>query len=252
MHKLKDWVIDYAHLLRGGAAMYFYRNPPRHYLDFILPHKAAVILLPGFLEKWGFMKNLGDYISRHGHPTYIVPKLGHNISDIPSGARIVRMVLVQALPQLGHHLPNVHASAQLIRHLLDKYDIEQAVFVAHSKGGLVGKYYLAHFNQDEKVRGMVAIATPFSGSALAKLIPHSSFQELTANNQIIQDLEKHREVNHRIISIYPQFDNHIWTPDASHLDGAENIQVNISGHHRVLFDKQAKALVLKCIGKLAD
>lgn len=251
MHKLKDWLVDYVHLLRGGVAMYVHREPPKHYLDFILPHKSAVILLPGFLEKWGFMKTLGDYISLHGHPTYIVPNLGYNITDIPSGAKTVRLIILQALPKIGHHLPNVHASAKLIHDLLNKYDIEQAVFVAHSKGGLVGKYYLIHLNQDKRVRGMVAIATPFAGSALAKLVPHSSFQELAAGNAIIQDLEKNLTVNSQIISIYPKFDNHIWTPGASYLEGGENIEVSISGHHKVLFDKQTKELVLKCIDKLS-
>src|ERR1041384_1579098 len=48
--------------------------------------------------------------------------------------------------------------------------LEQVVFVAHSKGGLVGKRVMAHPAISRRVRGMVAVATPFGGSTYARLM----------------------------------------------------------------------------------
>lgn len=247
--KLKHWLIDYVHLLRGGVAMYIHRNPPPNYIDSELS-KTPIILVPGFLEKWGFLKPLGDFLASNGHPIFVIPRLGHNIADIPSASSTLRQVVVQALPNLGHHIQDVRIEAKKLRQYIDQQNLSQVVIVAHSKGGLIGKYYLVHQNQDQRVVGMVAVATPFKGSALAKLIPHPSVQELTARHQIIQALETHKAVNHQIISIYPTFDNHIWTENGSFLEGAENIQVKLNGHHRVLFDRGVQNLILKSVDKL--
>jgi triacylglycerol lipase len=251
MKKVAYWLIDYVYLFRGGAAMYLHRNPPGHYTNFVVEDKSPVILVPGFLEKWGFLKRLGDFISLKGHPTYIVPDLGHNIADVPSASKTLRLVVLQAVSGSRHYLPDIQKGAKKLREVLENQNIQRAVIVAHSKGGLIGKYYLVHHNQDKRVVGMVAIAAPFAGSALARLVPHPSAQELVARHKLIQDLEKHSGINHQIISIYPTFDNHIWTENGSFLEGAENIQVSLSGHNRVLFNKDVKKLVLKSVEKLS-
>lgn len=231
--------------------MYWHRHPPRHYLDFILPDHTPVILIPGLLEKWGFMKNLGDYLSRHGHPVHVVPQLGYNIVNIPTAAKTVRFFLLHLLPGRKHPMPVLPKAADRIRELIDRHNLDRVVFVAHSKGGLIGKYYMIHHNRDGRVKGLVAVATPFTGSKLAKLVPHDSFQELREGQKILQDLESHKAVNHRIVSIYPKFDYHIWTKDASYLEGAENICLDLYGHHKVLFNRKTKQLILDSIEKFA-
>lgn len=239
------------HLARGAAAMYWHKHPPAHYLDFMLPDHTPVILLPGLLEKWGFMKNLGDYLSRQGHPVHIVPQLGYNIVDIPSAAKTVQFFLRHLLPGKKHSIPLLPEKAQLIRELIDRHALDRVVFVAHSKGGLIGKYYMVHHNHDNRVKGLVAVATPFNGSKLAKLVPHDSFREMREGQKILHDLEVHKAVNQRIVSIFPKFDNHIWAKDASYLEGAENICLDTHGHHKVLFNKETKLLIVKAVEKLS-
>lgn len=70
--------------------MYFRHQTPKHYLEYVVKGKAPVIILPALLSRWGFLKPLGDYISLRGHPTYVVPKLGNNLKDIPRSAELVR------------------------------------------------------------------------------------------------------------------------------------------------------------------
>ncbi|OYV39115.1 MAG: hypothetical protein B7Z81_03735 [Acidocella sp. 20-61-6] len=136
--------------------------------------------------------------------------------------------------------------------MIEKENLSGVVLVAHSKGGLIGKYLLAHDNADSRVSGMVAIATPFSGSAMANPIQHDLFRELQTDSEFIKDLEKHDAVNARIISIIPEYDNHVWAERGSYLDGAaENIRVSVKGHHKALFDGAVSSATIRSIEKIA-
>lgn len=227
------WARDYFYLARGGVAMLWHRDPPAHYLDYVIPGKVPVILIPGIMGKWSFMKELGDRISLNGHPVLVVPDLKYNLFSIPYAAEILRGAM-DAFPKL-HVKGAVPAAAQRI------------AIVGHSKGGLIGKYLMVHYNVDNMVCGMVAIATPFSGSRLARMVPHRAFRELAPEHTLIRDLENHREVNKKIISIIPEYDNHIWAPQGSFLEGAENIRVPVEGHHKVLFSPEVGHEVLRAL-----
>lgn len=226
MAKIIDWIRDYSYLFNAGTTMYFFKNPPKHYLNYTEKGKNPIIILPGILGKWSFMKSLTDKLSLSGYPVYVVPKLRNNLFNIP-------------------------LSAKLVRDLIEENKIENAIIVAHSKGGLIGKYLLNFENRDKKVLGMVSIAAPFSGSSIVKLIPHKSFLELLPDSYIIKKLKEKSEVNKKIISIIPAFDNHIWSDSGSYLDGAlENVTVSSKGHHKIIFDKGLKDIIIKSINKI--
>jgi pimeloyl-ACP methyl ester carboxylesterase len=212
---------------------------------------VPVVLIPGVLGKWGFMKHLGDQISLLGHPVYVIPKLGYNVFSIPTSAQKLKVVIAHVFPSLGHTIPKVQKGAEHVKALLAKENLKGVVLVAHSKGGLIGKYFLAHYNSDQRVLGMVAVATPFTGSRLAKFIPITAIKEMQTDSKIIHDLEAHTKANQSIISIIPEYDNHVWAEKGSFLAGAQNIEVLVHGHHKALFDKQVIDLVLKSIEKIS-
>lgn len=227
MENIGTWLVDYAYMIRGGITMYLYRNPPKHYLGYVLEGKVPVILIPGVFGRWAFLKQLGDKISMAGHPVYIVPKLGNNLKDIPT-------------------------SASLVREIIDQNKLNNAVLIAHSKGGIIGKYLMVHFNKDNKVKSMISIATPYSGSLMSKLMPIRAVRsELDVNSRLIKDLSSHKEVNSKIVSISPVFDNHIWAKGGSHLEGAENIKINEKGHHKIVYSKELENLILKYLDRMS-
>lgn len=227
MNKIITWIKDYAHMFSAGAIMYFTHTPPKHYLGHVIDGKVPVIILPGIFNRWAFLKPIADHISLLGHPVYIVPKLGDNIKDIPTSAKEVCEVIRE------NNLKNI-------------------IIVGHSKGGLIGKQILAHEDKEEKVKGLIAIATPFHGSLIGKLIPHYSVKELLSDSNIIRDLESHSEVNKKIVSIIPSYDNHVWHEEGSYLQGAkENIKVKTSGHHRILKDKTVWDKVVEWIERIS-
>ena len=206
------WIIDYFYLLLGNLLMLIHKNPPKHYLDFVVKGKVPIILIPGISNKWGFLKKLADTISHLGHAVYVVDELGSNLFDIPSSAKIVRTII-------------------------DENKLKKVILIGHSKGGVIGKYLLVHNNKDHKVIRLIAIAAPFSGTSIANHLPYKSFKELSPKSKIIQELDSNSKVNSKIISIMPEFDNHVWSEKGSHLEGALNIKVPIKGHHKIVFDK---------------
>ena len=223
--KVMSWIVDYGYMVRGALTGLVYFHPPQHYLGHRTEGKFPVVIIPGIFGRWSFMKPIGDSISLLGHPVYIVPKLGYNLFSIPLSAEIVEKVISTISHKEGE---------------------KGIILVAHSKGGLIGKYFLAHHNQNKKVIGMVSIATPYSGSSMAKLFPSiTPFKELDIESNVLRDLERHSIVNQNIISLFPEYDNHVWAKQGSFLEGAINRAVPVHGHHRVVFDTQMKEEVLQ-------
>ncbi len=227
MKNLLSWIVDYHYMMKGAVQGVIHRDPPHHYLGHITEGRVPVILIPGVLGRWSFLKDLGDKISLQGHPVYILPRLGYNLFSIPNSAKMI------------HTLIN--------RITKEHKEFKNAVIVAHSKGGLIGKYFLTHYNDNNLVTGMISIATPYSGSHMADNIPLTAIQELRQESKVIQNLTQSQEANHRIVSIIPEYDNHVWSEKGSYLEGAKNIHVQVHGHHKVVFDKGVQELILNTI-----
>ncbi len=222
MKKTVYWIIDYYYLLAGKVSMHIYKNPPIHYLNFVVKGKNPVILIPGISNKWGFLKKLGDSLSLAGHPIYVSQLLGPNLLDIS-------------------------ASAKIIKKIIDENNLKKVMIIGHSKGGLIGKYLLMNSNKDKRIKRLIAIATPFSGTDIASLASHKSFKELLPKSKIIEKINSNKTVNSKIISIMPVFDNHVWSKNGSFLQGALNIKVPTKGHHKIVFDKSVIKKIIEII-----
>lgn len=226
-HRLKVWVHDYLYMIHGAFSSLVYIKPPKHYLGNVLDGKIPVVIIPGIFSKWGIMKKIADSISKLGHPVYIVPKLGYNLYTVPDSSKIVADVI-------------------------DQEKLTNVILLAHSKGGLIGKHALIHHNKQNKIIGLVAIATPYSGSSMAELIPLDPIQELLKDSHVIKDLDTNTEVNNKIVSICPEYDNHVWSEKGSHLDGAKNILVTVKGHHKIVYDPDVIEIVKQSIEKITQ
>lgn len=216
--KLGHWIKDYLHVVHRHSYTFIYRKPPTHYLGHIVHGKNPIILIPGVFEKWHFLKAIADPLSLAGHPVYVLEHMGYNTKEIPH-------------------------TAKLIKELIDKEKLQNVVIIAHSKGGLIGKYILSFCNKDKKIKRVIAIASPFGGSRITRFIPHRAIKELSPNSKIIKELSERTEVNHLITSIFGTFDNHVWPESSCYLEGAKNIQVEVYGHHKILFDRKIREII---------
>lgn len=211
------WARDYGYIVGRQARGFLERDVPATFPN---GESRPVVLLAGVLEPWTLLLPAARRLNAAGHPVHVVPELAYNLTTVTEAARVA----------LG---------------AVRSRDLRDVVLVAHSKGGLVGKQMLAD-DGEGRLAGLVAIATPFHGSSLARLLPSRTIRALGPEDPAIVDLSGRNELNARITSIYPSFDPHI--PDGSQLPGATNIPVAAMGHFRILSDPEVLDAVVAAAG----
>ncbi|WP_460525913.1 alpha/beta hydrolase [Conyzicola nivalis] len=133
-------------------------------------------------------------------------------------------------------------ASELVDAYLDEHDLSDVLLVAHSKGGLIGKYVMVKGAAARRVRGMVAIAAPFSGSRYARYLFLPSLRIFSPKDAVIVSLARELVANERIVSVFGEFDPHI--PGGSYLPGAKNVRLDTGGHFRVLAHPRVIAEVM--------
>ena len=166
----------------------------------------AVVLLPGIYEPAAFVAPLARWLTARGHRVVTVPELGWNLHSIPR-------------------------SAQMVGAYLTGLGVRDAVLVAHSKGGLIGKQLMVS-DASGLVAGMVAVATPFEGHRFSRLGPTEALRGFHTEDPVILSLAADLEANTRIVTVRAEVD-----PVAFHgteLPGATNLTLPVVGHFRIL------------------
>ncbi|PJI91119.1 esterase/lipase family protein [Luteimicrobium subarcticum] len=205
---------DYAFGLRrqmswpGGS--HAYEHPAR-------PTGRTVVLVPGVWEPWQFLRPLAELLHAHGVSVHTLPELGYNHRPIERAARTLGDSLVER-------------------------DLRDVVLVAHSKGGLIGKLAMLQHDPDGRIASMVAVSSPFSGSAIARWVPLRSVRAFHPADATILALAAEVDVNGRITSAHPSWDPLI--PSGSFLEGAEDVVLATPGHFRPLTDPRLRTLLL--------
>ena len=147
-------------------------------------HAAADRAAARLWETWHFLKPLVEHLHRAGHPVHVLANLGWNGGTVDA------------------------AAALTVEHLRE-HDLTDAVVVAHSKGGLIGKAAMLDAVDGGRIRAMAAISTPFSGSIYARYAPIRTIRAFSPRDPTTLRLAANLEVNARITSIYGAFDPHI-------------------------------------------
>jgi len=214
------WLLDYAYVLRAQLSNASSRSDAQTYRN---PDATgpSVILIPGIYEKWQFMEPVARLLRHHSYDVHVVEGLGYNRQSIEDMARAVSDYIDQA-------------------------QLREIVIIAHSKGGLIGKYLLMNANTPGNIKGLIALNTPFSGSLYAYLfLLFKSIRIFTPRSPILTYLAHNRQVNTSIVSIYGRFDPHI--PRGSRLEGAHNIKLETYGHFRIVDDPLVHNAILDAL-----
>ncbi|NQX13294.1 alpha/beta hydrolase [Microbacteriaceae bacterium VKM Ac-2855] len=214
MQKARWWAQDYAYALYWQARSV----GPTDATDFLAGSERPVVMIPGIWESWSFLRPLIEPLHAAGHPVHVLAELRRNGRPVVDTAR--------------------HVAAYLA-----KNDLTDVVLVAHSKGGLIGKYLMADRDPQGRVDSMVAVATPFGGSRYAPFLVLKSLRAFSPRDATTLLMAKNHAVNTRITSIYASFDPHI--PEGSLLPGARNVELPTGGHFRILADPTTLRHVLE-------
>lgn len=189
----------------------------------------TVVLLPGILENPRYLAPMAQWLAGKGH-------------------------VVHQLPALGWNLRGLNRSVEKGFEALHALGVEDAVIVAHSKGGLIGKAMLLDPRSDGMLRGMIAVATPFEGSSLwdrvqrSQVLRRSPLGMFHPEHPELATLIAEREVNRKIVSLSPAFDQMI--PGGSFLAGATNEVLEVEGHFRAVSTPSAWEVVHRYIDDL--
>lgn len=209
--------LDYAWAFSTRAGYLRDRRPPAELSE---GTGRPVLMIPGVHEPWRYLLTVGRRLHAAGHPVHVLPELGYNV------------------------LP-IEETAALAQRYLDDNDLRDVVVVGHSKGGIVGKHMMAVDDRQQRVRGLVAIASPFSGSDRAKYVPLRSLRPFLPGDPLLGSLAANLELNSRITSIFTEVDHVI--PNGSVLEGATNIAIPIVGHFRLLSDPRVVDAVVEAV-----
>lgn len=209
------WIADYAYAVVWQARAFFSRTDPG---DFGSGEGRPIVVLPGVYETWRFLQPLITELHDRGHPVHVITALGRNRWPVPRAA--------------GH-----------VAEYLRRHDLDDVVIVAHSKGGLVGKQVMADAAIGSRVRGMVAVASPFAGSVYGRLMLVPTLRAFSPSAPGILALAREVAPNAHIVSVYGEFDPHI--PGGSELEGARNVRLETGGHFRILAHPRVIAEVVR-------
>ena len=205
------WASDYAYAAnRQVAAAFSTKDPSTMHVG----ERAPLLVIPGIYESWKFLLPLVAEAHERGHPIYVVRPLKLNLR------------------------PVIESAADVSAYL-EKNDLSGVIILAHSKGGLIGKQVMIQPDGQRRIDGMVAVATPFGGSAYARVMLAPSLRIFSPTDATIRALALEDAVNSHIVSIYGKFDPHI--PSGSELAGAKNVRLDTGGHFRILAHPQILA-----------
>ena len=215
LQKAVWWAQDYVYAAVWQVRGFLSRVQPASFRD---GTKAPVVIIPGVYENWQFMMPVIQAIHDAGHPVHVVTVLQRNKLKVPDAARLV----AQHLEEAG---------------------LRDAILVAHSKGGLIGKYTMLSLDPEHRIDRMIAVCAPFSGSRYARYMLLPSLRIFSPRNALTLQMSRELAINSRITSIYGPFDPHI--PEGSVLPGATNIELPVAGHFRILGDPATARIIVE-------
>lgn len=132
----------------------------------------------------------------------------------------------ELVPQLGERIAMVCQAT----------GADRVVLVAHSMGGLVCRSYLARHGSD-RVERLITIASPHSGSELARIGIGKNAREMEPGSRWLKDLGQ-AGLPVPAVAIRTAHDNFVMPQDNQRLPGAIDVALEAIGHLAVLFSRR--------------
>ncbi|TQK52378.1 alpha/beta hydrolase family protein [Streptomyces sp. SLBN-118] len=179
------------------------------------PVHPPVVLLHGFVDNRSVFVLLRRALARHGRQQVECLNYSPLTCDIRTAAEL-----------LGRHIEQI--CARTGRREVD--------VVGHSLGGLIARYYVQCLGGDLRVRTLVTLGTPHSGTAIAPLASaHPIVRQMRAGSAVIAELAKPAPgCRTRFVSFWSDLDQLMVPVETACIDHpdltAQNVQVTGIGH----------------------
>lgn len=191
------------------------------------PSLPTIVPVTGVFERWDFVIPLLDRLNRAGYPIFVIDELGRNYGSIRSNAHAVRAAIERA-------------------------GIDRAIILGHSKGAMTGKVVMLEQGDGtpRPVLGMVALAPPFGGTGLLTFAPRGTeLGMFRPDSRESVGLDAHEEVDDRIVTIQPMWDELVWQSGA--VRRGANVVIPVVGHGLLIGDPRTADSVEQAVRLLA-
>ena len=125
--------------------------------------------------------------------------------------------------------------AEEVERICEETGFERIHVVAHSLGGIIGRYYVTRLGGDERVHTLVTLGAPHGGTLMAHLLPTALTRQLRPGSALMRDLGAPAPAcRTRVIAFWSDTDEAIVPASngALHQEGVDvtNIELHGVGH----------------------
>ncbi|MZD09395.1 alpha/beta fold hydrolase [Streptomyces sp. SID5785] len=179
------------------------------------PERPPVLLLHGFIDNRSVFVLLRRALSEHG--TRHLESL--NYSPLTSDVRAAAALL-----------------GRQVEELCERTGQERIDIVGHSLGGLIARYYVQRLGGDRRVRTVVTLGTPHSGTRVAPFADaHPIVRQMRPGSSVVEELrEPAPGCRTRFVSFWSDLDQIMVPLETACVDHpdliAENVRVTGIGH----------------------
>ncbi|MEU9150806.1 alpha/beta fold hydrolase [Streptomyces sp. NPDC048417] len=183
----------------------------------LLPVRTAppVVLLHGFIDNRSVFVLLRRTLAQHGGQRVESLNYSPLTCDIRTAAGL-----------LGRH----------IEEICQRTGSRRVDIVGHSLGGLIARYYVQRLGGDYRVRTLVTLGTPHSGTRVAPLADaHPIVRQMRPGSEVIEELTRPAPgCRTRFVSFWSDLDSLMEPVETARIDHpdlmATNVQVTGIGH----------------------
>ncbi|MEV8549564.1 alpha/beta fold hydrolase [Streptomyces glaucescens] len=177
--------------------------------------RPPVVLLHGFLDNRSVFVLLRRALARHG---------GQRVESLNYSPLTCDVRTAAAL--LGRH----------VEEICERTGSERVDVVGHSLGGLIARYYVQRLGGDRRVRILVTLGTPHSGTRVARLAgAHPIVRQLRPGSEVIEELAAPAPgCRTHFVSFWSDLDQVVDPREAARIDhpdlSVRNVRVTGIGH----------------------
>ncbi|MFI0984052.1 esterase/lipase family protein [Streptomyces exfoliatus] len=220
------------HLVLYPSGIVAERLSPAAPATTIAPGRRPVILLHGFGDNRSVFVLLRRSLARHGR--VCVESLNYSplTCDLRTAAELLGRRVEEIRARTGH---------------------AEVDIVGHSLGGLVARYYVQRLGGDSRVRTLVTLGTPHSGTTVAPLADaHPLVRQMRPGSAVLKELaEPSPGCRTRFVSFWSDLDQVMVPVETARLDHpdllARNVRVSGIGHLALPVHPTVAAKVLEAL-----